>query len=892
MFKVKKAPLIACAISTALMLNGCGGGGDNSTSGPAGSLEDNPVITNPSQDIPVITPATTESSIDVTVIDGYIRGAIAYVDLNGNYIKDEGEPTGITSEGGRVTITSTDIDLSDAIIVVDIPVGAIDEDTITESNPTGVPITEDEAYQLVSLPGETIVTPLTTLILMTALMSAEDDVNAEEIQAAKEKVAESLGLTETEITADYIENENEGLAEIAALMVENEVIPKKVTENVTPSDVLVASVVTEKIAEVVAGVNANDAVIQAIAESVTKSAHDFVEANQAFISEVNFTNILEAVTDASVEAFDELVASTETITAEQIEITQQYSQVASNVVAKLHIDEITSGTAITEHRLKVATQSVHVIKASVIEQIEESTNSDAEGNLTIEQISNIAELSSKYALEKIEALLDAGLGQQELAEALVNLEEEAKVVSDSLANTVKNSDEEIIFDDLDGDGYLNNDEIAANSDPLDVTDLPKDTDGDKISDATDTDIDGDGVSNELDAFEEDASESIDSDGDGIGNNADNDDDNDGLLDGNDPEPQKYNQTAIDELSFADESLAACINEQYPATTLNDEITSLDCSDKEIIDLSGIERLINLQILYLSGNQITDISILTRLPLVQSLTISAQYVTDLTVLNVMNSLIEAYDEDGSNLLANGGENLKAASLVDISEYTSGKLEYKYTNWSIPTAIEKGRLTISFFKERYSIHEGLPIDAYIGLGTNNSSVNSSKFIDLRIHGAVPSVEIPTPDYGTIEQRDGAGLEKIAPAVVLTAINTVIVNPVGTQYNEGEHYELDAWHELEITWDSTKSSEQLTVTMDGVIFGPFDSSGGLTAVTGLYIKFGTNASIVTKEFQVDDIVIYSLDSGAEVRVFSEYFEDTYIGVVPEGAHQTEQVSVADRI
>jgi len=47
-----------------------------------------------------------------------------------------------------------------------------------------------------------------------------------------------------------------------------------------------------------------------------------------------------------------------------------------------------------------------------------------------------------------------------------------------------------------------------------------DFDNDGIGDLQDDDIDGDGVTNDLDAFDFDASETIDSDGDGIGNNAD------------------------------------------------------------------------------------------------------------------------------------------------------------------------------------------------------------------------------------------------------------------------------------------------------------------------------------------------------------------------------------
>lgn len=68
---------------------------------------------------------------------------------------------------------------------------------------------------------------------------------------------------------------------------------------------------------------------------------------------------------------------------------------------------------------------------------------------------------------------------------------------------------------------------------------PRDSDGDGVSDDEDafpndpaetTDTDGDGVGNNADAFPTDPAETMDTDLDGIGNNADPDDDNDGVPD--------------------------------------------------------------------------------------------------------------------------------------------------------------------------------------------------------------------------------------------------------------------------------------------------------------------------------------------------------------------------
>lgn len=90
--------------------------------------------------------------------------------------------------------------------------------------------------------------------------------------------------------------------------------------------------------------------------------------------------------------------------------------------------------------------------------------------------------------------------------------------------------------DTDGDGYQDADEVAAGSDPNDILSLPLDTDGDFLSNATDADDDGDGVTDGADAFPLDATEQLDTDGDGTGNNADLDDDGDGHLDAVDKFP--------------------------------------------------------------------------------------------------------------------------------------------------------------------------------------------------------------------------------------------------------------------------------------------------------------------------------------------------------------------
>lgn len=84
--------------------------------------------------------------------------------------------------------------------------------------------------------------------------------------------------------------------------------------------------------------------------------------------------------------------------------------------------------------------------------------------------------------------------------------------------------------DDDNDGYPDVVEENHGTDPESALDTPDDLDGDLLPDTEDTDIDGDGVLNDEDAFPVNAAETADTDGDGTGDNADQDDDGDGYPD--------------------------------------------------------------------------------------------------------------------------------------------------------------------------------------------------------------------------------------------------------------------------------------------------------------------------------------------------------------------------
>ena len=131
------------AFSLALVLAGCGGGGSGEeTSTPAP------------------TPQPTFNSYDVTVIDGYLKNADIWLDINGNGLLDSGEPSATTGDGGRATLQiPSDIKAEDYAVVVIAKVGV----TIDES--LGRTIVSD--FIMAAPPGEPVITPLSTLVFIT-----------------------------------------------------------------------------------------------------------------------------------------------------------------------------------------------------------------------------------------------------------------------------------------------------------------------------------------------------------------------------------------------------------------------------------------------------------------------------------------------------------------------------------------------------------------------------------------------------------------------------------------------------------------------------------------------------------------------------------------------------
>lgn len=169
----------------ALMLASCGGGGAGGSSSP---------------------------SVTGRVLDGYINGATVFWDCNGNHKVDASEVQVRSGASGAYSISGAPS--SNCVLVAEVPLGAIDEDTPLS------PV--DRSYTLISTKGnENLITPLSTLV--AAHMAQNPTASITDAQTA---VSSLLGITGN-INSDYIavktgdHEVRRGVAKIIAIALQN-----------------------------------------------------------------------------------------------------------------------------------------------------------------------------------------------------------------------------------------------------------------------------------------------------------------------------------------------------------------------------------------------------------------------------------------------------------------------------------------------------------------------------------------------------------------------------------------------------------------------------------------------------------------------------------------------
>jgi len=165
-FKKKKLSILVLTVIAA-SLAACGGGGGGSG------------------------PLAAANTLTGLAVDGYLQAATVFLDINRNGLADAGEPITSTDLNGRYALDYSSV----AASVLGLPVvvtGGVDSDT-------GFAFGGKLSAPVESVSQAQVVTPMTTLVdaMVTQGLAAD-------VPAAKQKVANALGLTVDQLAIDPV----------------------------------------------------------------------------------------------------------------------------------------------------------------------------------------------------------------------------------------------------------------------------------------------------------------------------------------------------------------------------------------------------------------------------------------------------------------------------------------------------------------------------------------------------------------------------------------------------------------------------------------------------------------------------------------------------------------
>ena len=263
-----KLPLLPLMMISAAILSfaGCGGGGG------AGSANSS---------APTV-------SFNGVAIDGILKSARAFLDLNDNGTYEDGEPTAITDGNGAFTLSATEAQKAAHSVVV----AAIAGQTVDLDNPD---VTITKGFTLLAPPGKPeIVSPITTNLV--ARVKAGQTLSQAEAAVKTEFGLPNIDLYKNYISAKATDANYQQLHNLAAAMVE-------VAKNVESSDTNLT--LTQKLSLVSASVSTevNGRLAAIKAASTTAAARTIVTDSvsvgtlQLYASAAKLTALVDLTTN-------------------------------------------------------------------------------------------------------------------------------------------------------------------------------------------------------------------------------------------------------------------------------------------------------------------------------------------------------------------------------------------------------------------------------------------------------------------------------------------------------------------------------------------------------------------------------------------------------------------
>ena len=519
---MKKKPLIiALGLSSTMGLAGC-----NSSSDSIDNTE---------------APAT----YNVTAIDGYLKNAQVWLDLNENNQHDAGEPQAITGDGGKATLDVTGIENPELYPLI---VRAIKGKTVDES--TGNTVASN--YTMSAPAGEQDITPLSTFVHIKLVQATDaldpglsDEEKAEAIAEAKiiavAEIADELGIDQAEVLGDFIADGHEEAAFSARSIVASNSLPATTAEleaaaSGTDSTFLTdASAINTKIkteldaAEIDSTINLDTIVFNQLGNADIDSDGDGVADNDdAFANDP--TEWLDSDGDdqgdnADLDDDNDDVPDLE----DEMPFDASESKDSDNDGLGDNADEDDDNDSVVDTEDAFPFDGTETLDSD-----NDGTGNNAD---TDDDGDNVLDDDDAFPLDATETVDTDNDGTGNNADTdddedgTPDVDDAFPLDGSETLDTDNDGTGDNTDTDDDGDNVLDD----ADAFPLDDSETI-DTDDDGTGNNADTDDDDDGVPDDEDAFPLDGSETLDTDNDGTGNNADTDDDNDGVLDDDDLDP--------------------------------------------------------------------------------------------------------------------------------------------------------------------------------------------------------------------------------------------------------------------------------------------------------------------------------------------------------------------
>ncbi|UVW36133.1 hypothetical protein NYF23_05845 [SAR92 clade bacterium H455] len=616
------------------------------------------------------------TTVSGRVIDGYISGAVAFLDLNFDGELSINEPSATSGTDGLFQFALNDQELSCAAYVptvVNVPVGAIDEEL-------GV---VDKAFNLVLPPrfssltaaSQLNVSPITSVVWQafeTELRSSLPDLNCATILANAEQrdtlaavlersiadVVAHYNISEAQLFEDFIATNNDGLKAKAVKIVKG--LKKSLEETLT---------------------------IQAQYPNA-----NWAKVNYYFFSSLDGDDLYPNAWYRDLELFDG-----DTITKELIKVSDDLADIIRPILYEKTTVSTVNGASLREEigfESRGGDSSAYVCSykeevSVLVEGIEyQLVNLGSESNVASVdscKLPDFAEQSSgRYvfyrsifngvdsgaqfvfssqagdfpALNDWTNLVDnfASLNVDSLASYVDNLPYGFCQSGDAGADSVMRSRSETVNGNrvtLSRSENGSYERITTFADGTSETELSTidsvpgwddcsapDYDADGSPNSIDPDDDNDGVRDSIDAFPFNFNESIDTDGDGLGNNADTDDDNDGVED-------IYDQYPLDSGNFIDSDGDGIVDREdvFPNDVSSFKSLRMDFSASSSLGLgSALSAESNLVAATIPQSLKSD---RTLLKLIVDILVPKAWANDVPLSSLTNAI--TWDDQGSIVL---------------------------------------------------------------------------------------------------------------------------------------------------------------------------------------------------------------------------------------------------